>query len=221
MEYVTRADDRCVELRGATGAPCADASVAGVVGRRHDGRLLLRTGVVAGPVRITVDVRAGSPTEVEHGWEDVVEVSCLAVERPVLVAGPYDDAPDPSLRIDPPDAESFRLRVHACHRDAGYDVVADEPVEEYLLTTWPAPPGPAVVLSAGSDLALRAVRARDEAGVPTGAAPSDAARVDVLRAVQRLRGDRPPAVVESVEDVARREAAQANLLRVTRTDGQP
>ncbi len=50
-----------------------------------------------------------------------------------------DDPPDLPV-LTPAGPGSYRVRVHARGRDTAPDGVAEEPLEDYLLTVWPAPP---------------------------------------------------------------------------------
>jgi hypothetical protein len=201
MDYVTRVDERSIDLRGVAAQPHLVDMVGGLVAGLAGGQLRIVTGIAMGPVRVAVRQRVAPPAAVVDGWEDVVEVSCRAVEDDVVAAGPYDDAPDLRFAVNPPGAGWFRLRVHARGRDLDYDLVATEPHEEYLLVTWPAPPEPPAVLGAASGVAqqLEASQARSRPAVTGEPA---AAREGHLR--------------ESTVDAQRRAEAVANLLRVDR-----
>ncbi|WP_407341946.1 hypothetical protein [Pengzhenrongella phosphoraccumulans] len=85
----------------------------------------------------TLDAR---PDVVEAGWEDVGEVSFFADGRPVFVRGPWVEHRD--LRYDLVDGGVgwYRVRAHARGRDLRFDLVAEEPVEDYLLEAWPEDP---------------------------------------------------------------------------------
>lgn len=201
MDYVTRVDERSIDLRGAAAQPHPVDMVGGLVAGLAGGQLRIVTGIAMGLVTIAVGQRGAPPAAVAGGWEDVVEVSCRAVEDVVVAAGPYADAPDLRCAVNPPGAGWFRVRVHARGRDLGYDLVATEPREEYLLVTWPAQPEPPAVLSAASGVAqqLEASQARRR---PVAAGEPAAAREGHLR--------------ESTVDAQRRAEAVANLLRVDR-----
>jgi len=64
--------------------------------------------------------------DVEPDREDVGEVSVRADDR----------------RDDPVDGGAgwYRVRAHARGRDLMFDLVAEEPVEDYLVIAWPADP---------------------------------------------------------------------------------
>jgi hypothetical protein len=199
--YVTRVDERSIDLRGAAVRPHLVDVVGGLVAGLAGGQPRIVTGIAMGPVAIAVERRVAPPAVVADGWEDVVEVSCRAVGDDVVAAGPYDDAPDPRLVIDPPGAGWFRLRVHARGRDLECDLVATEPREEYLLVSWPASSVPPAVLSAASGLARQLEAAQGRSGRVAAGAPATA------RDARRR---------ESVADARRRAQAAANLLRVDR-----
>lgn len=153
IQYVTRADERSVDLRGAVSPHCAGI-IGGLVAVQAGAPRIL-TGIVAGPVRIAVDRRTAPPAVVADGWEDVAEISCAPDEDAdaVVAAGPYAAAPGPQSALRLPDEGWFRLRIHARYRDARYDLIATEPHEEYLLVTWPAQPEAPAVLAASSHMA--------------------------------------------------------------------
>lgn len=203
MEYVTQADDRIIELRGAVVPPHSSASVGGLVGGFRRGQPHLLTGIVMGPVRVTVEVRATEPGAMAEGWEDVVDISCGVVEPPILATGPYDVGPGAQFALEPDGAESFRLRVHARRRDAAFDQAVSEVVEEYLLISWPAPPEPARVHTVGSDLARRLYHSTQEASSSSLRNTASTARP-------------APGFVESAQDATLRAAAEANLQRIAR-----
>jgi hypothetical protein len=124
LEYITRADERSNDLRGATVEVNGTDMVGGLVAGLAYGQPRIITGIVMGPVRIIVDRRDERPGETVDNWEDVVEVSLQAAGNDVVAAGPYADAPDAGLALNPPDAEWFRLRVHGRNRDLENDLVA-------------------------------------------------------------------------------------------------
>ncbi|WP_263119765.1 hypothetical protein [Cellulomonas sp. RIT-PI-Y] len=158
MHYVTWADDRGLDLRGADISPHLTGVLGGLLQQQPGAAPRILTGIVSGPVNITVQHVDRPPVEVADGWEDVVEVSCRAVADLVVVAGPYADDPA-GAALNPPGAASFRLRAHARHRDMQFDLTTTEPHEEYLLITWPDSPAPARVLATGSRYARRSVAA--------------------------------------------------------------
>ncbi|WP_207913891.1 DUF6461 domain-containing protein [Micromonospora sp. KC213] len=105
-----------------------------------DGGAMIRTGIAEGSVGVELSVLAEAPTEVESGWEDIVEVSWRAGEGQASVVDP-DGASDPPLcRQTPPWPGDYRLRVHARGRDE-----ADSEYESYQLVVWAAPAAPQVV----------------------------------------------------------------------------
>lgn len=202
MHYVTRADERSVELRGVAAGPRPADVVGGLVAGMASGQPRIVTGIVMGPVAVAVERRDAAPGDVADGWQDVVEISARAVEDVVVAAGTYDAAPAARFAINPPGADWFRLRVHARGRDLEYDLVATGPREEYLLVAWPAPAAPPTVLSVGSSVAQRL-----EAGQ---------ARSGPRAARRPPRALAAPHWHESAVDAARRAQAHANLLRIGR-----
>ncbi len=119
------------------------------------GGAIIYTGIAAGFVNVSVDVRSDAPGEIDDSWEEIIEVSLEEAPVPVnprasvlgrnrgsdlrgfkivgLMSG-VDGFP-----VLNPDGGPCRLRVHARGRDLNWDGVDEEPREEYLLVAWPAP----------------------------------------------------------------------------------
>lgn len=204
LEYVTRADERSIDLRGAVVEGCDTDMVGGLVAGLTYGQPRIITGIAMGPVRILVDRRDERPGETVENWEDVVEVSLHVTDEDVVAAGPYADAPDAGLALNPPGVQWFRLRVHGRNRDLEYDLVASGPHEDYLLTTWPEAPSAPSVISVGSECARQLNTPR------TPSSPSTAP-VAVTNPRPAHSGDW---FTESPEDERRRAQAVKNLLRI-------
>jgi hypothetical protein len=131
----------------------------GLVRAEEHAIVAILTGIDSGPVRVAVDPRTGPPpaADLDSGlreWEEIVEFSGESpdgsVEVVSLTEGLVADLP-PLSATGP---GSYRLRVHARGRATHRDLAVSEPVEDYLITAWPAPQAPAVVHKAatGSDL---------------------------------------------------------------------
>jgi hypothetical protein len=108
------------------------------------------TGIASGPVTVAVLPRLDPPPPPELAdWDEVAEVSLDAPTGHIAVQGPMSDAPDhfPTLAAAGPGA--YRVRVHARGRDTAPDQAVFEPVERYLVVTWPAPAAPELVLKQG------------------------------------------------------------------------
>lgn len=204
LEYVTRADERSIDFRGAAVEVNGTDMVGGLVAGLAYGQPRIITGIVMGPARIIVDRRDERPGETVENWEDVVEVSLQAADDDIVAAGPYADAPDGSFAFNPPGAKWFRLRVHGRNRDLEYDLVASGPHEEYLLMTWPEAPSVPSVISVGSECARQLNTTR------TPSSPS-AAAVAVTNPRPARSGDWS---TDSPEDERRRAQAVKNLLRI-------
>ncbi|SHN43759.1 DUF6461 domain-containing protein [Cryptosporangium aurantiacum] len=113
----------------------ADFSANGLVAV-VDGGAVIRTGVPSGHVQIQLAVLAAAPSEVEPGWEDVVEVSWRAREGRASVV-----AAEPQLQQQtPPWPGDYRLRVHTRGRDE-----VDHHYESYRLVVWAAPAAPTII----------------------------------------------------------------------------
>lgn len=111
--------------------------VNGLVASRP-GFAVIRTGASSGLVTVSVEVRHTEPESVAvDEWEEVLDHSLHTHSGGLHVACLMDAPPDlPSLAASGPGW--YRLRVHARGRDIAPDGVAFDPVEHYLLTTWPA-----------------------------------------------------------------------------------
>lgn len=110
------------------------------------GIAVIFTGIASGPVAVRIEVRHDTPPTLDTaGWDEVVEVSMEAPTGHVVVQGPMSDPPGhlPTLAATGPG--HYRLLVHARGRDTAPDLAVFEPVEDYLVIAWPAPPGPEVV----------------------------------------------------------------------------
>lgn len=120
---------------------------------------LITTGINTGHVRITAITQDAAPVHDAQGqWEEIVEVSvhapagALRIESMEL--GPV--ATEPAL-LSPAGPGWYRLRVHARGRQTLFDKVCLEPVEDYLVITWPAAKEDPTVIAA-SERILRALR---------------------------------------------------------------
>jgi hypothetical protein len=113
---------------------------------------LIYTGIDRGYVRVTTDVRATAPEQIDPGpWDDIVEATVHAPQGQLsihwLEYGPFDEPPPlPLLSAQGPG--SYRLRAHVRGRDLHYDDVQYDPTEDYLLTIWPADPAPHLIIRA-------------------------------------------------------------------------
>lgn len=122
----------------------------------HPGEsLFVGTGVLSGPVRLEIRTLAAPPEQVEAGWEDVSEVSIWAEsDVPVTIGGVEDYLVEGLLgegvRLDAHGRGWYRLRVHARGRDLAPDARVGEPVEDYLVISWPGGQAGAVVHQVGS-----------------------------------------------------------------------
>lgn len=110
---------------------------------------MVYTGIDRGYVRLQTEVVAEPPDEIDAGpWDEIVEVSLTCAQGQLridaLEQGPPTDLP----LLSPQGAGTYRLRVHARGRDRAYDSVQNEPVEDYLVTIWPAPPTAETILRA-------------------------------------------------------------------------
>lgn len=139
--YVTRVDLRVIKVgRNDQVSTATNLAAGGLIVRMGaEQPVYLLTGIVMGPANVTIRTLDARP-DVEPGWEDIGEVSILADSRPVFVQGPW--AEHRELRDDLVDGGAgwYRVRAHTRGRDLLYDLVAEKPVEDYLLVAWPEDP---------------------------------------------------------------------------------
>ncbi|MFF1872340.1 hypothetical protein [Kitasatospora herbaricolor] len=104
---------------------------------------IVMTGTETGNISVDVDWTETEPPLDLDAWEEVVEVSMEFEEEPGLVFGPSGASSEVLPQLAP---GWYRIRVHARGRDEGHTLrtVSDDPVEEHLITAWPAPPGPEI-----------------------------------------------------------------------------
>jgi hypothetical protein len=133
-------------LVGDAGLPAAQdmsSEASSLIDLYPDGAMI-RTGIAYGLVSVTLDRLDEPPAalNLSRRWEDVVEFSLGHDTRPpVSIAALEGGEPDTLPALAAADAGSgrVRVRVHALGRDLHYDeVVADHPVEHYLIQSWPA-----------------------------------------------------------------------------------
>ncbi|WP_327191181.1 hypothetical protein [Streptomyces xinghaiensis] len=101
------------------------------------GKAAIYTGVSSGRVTVSVRTLRTPPAAVETGgWDEVLDHSLHAPAGALRVRCLMADPPDlPSL--SPYGPGIYRVRIHARGRDTAPDGVAVEPMEDYLILTWP------------------------------------------------------------------------------------
>jgi hypothetical protein len=113
------------------------------------GIAVVHAGTHTGPVRVTVQARTDPPPQTDlEPWEEVVEVSITTQAGQVLVeewGGPARDDLGNLVAAGP---GGYRLRMHARGRDQAHanPVAPEDPLEEHLLITWPAPAADETIL---------------------------------------------------------------------------
>ncbi len=112
------------------------------------GSATIATGVNYGPVKVTADAQAHEPTLDTGEWDEVVEVSIhFETSEADLesLGGAVEDEPE-EMPLSAAGPGWYRLRVHARGRDQGAEAtdvdIDQDPVEEYLIQSWPAPEAP-------------------------------------------------------------------------------
>lgn len=145
--------------RGEIPAQSADWS-NGFVAPMSEGALIV-TGINTGLVRVTIQgPHRSTPDQPEDDWEEIVEVSVHAPAGKLAVDSPLSGTlADDSAILSPAGPAWYRVRVHARGRALHPDRVSmEEPVEDYLIITWPAPPAETTILRT-SDAIERSLRA--------------------------------------------------------------
>jgi hypothetical protein len=118
----------------------------GLVDLVPPGGAAIFTGVYMGPVAVSVEARRSAPESVDlDGWDEVVEVSLAVPEGRLEPAAVGLDVEDPFPILTLAGPGDYRIRVHARGRDTDVDGVAEEPVEQYRIAVWPAPPAPEII----------------------------------------------------------------------------
>jgi hypothetical protein len=95
---------------------------------------------------VTLQVLDTEPDSVElDGWDEVAEASVESEDGELFVHALGEDSPPefPGLAHEGPGA--YRLRVHARGRDIAPHSRAEEPVENYQISVWPAEETPETV----------------------------------------------------------------------------
>lgn len=125
-----------------TSLPPADTNGLVVVA---PGIAFIHTGIHTGNVTIQGEVYSQAPALDLDPWEEVVEVSLEATtEGRVIVCGLGSDGPEELPVLSQQGPGHYRIRIHARGRDTAVDMTSSEPVESYLVQSWPAPPVPEV-----------------------------------------------------------------------------
>lgn len=107
------------------------------------------TGIHTGHVRVDALVGDRSPEEADlAAWDDVCEASVHAPHGELVVESLYNGPVGGLPCLSTAGPGWYRVRVHARGRDTAPDSVRDEPVEDYLLVSWPAPPETPLILRA-------------------------------------------------------------------------
>jgi hypothetical protein len=145
-----------VESNPDTANPQLEAAFAGQVnglcGGASPGALFLVTGLHTGRVGFAVELREGAPA-VDHGWEEIVEVSFAPRSARVALVE-WAGAASWALELE---QVEYRVRYCATGMEAGRardTLLEGEPMlDRYLLQFWPAPPGPDRVVKQTSEVA--------------------------------------------------------------------
>ncbi|MER6678744.1 hypothetical protein [Streptomyces sp. NPDC000983] len=109
---------------------------------------LIGTGINTGRIRVTIQgPHADTPGQPADGWEEIVEASVHAPAGKLSVESlEYGPLADDSAMLSPAGPAWYRVRVHARGRALNFDGVSTEPVEDYLIIAWPAPPAETTIM---------------------------------------------------------------------------
>ena len=129
--------------------PQADDAVNGLVAVNDLGGVVL-TGLHTGPVLLEASTHDSEPPPDEGSeWDEIVEVPFHPATA-VLTMSPWADTDEDNPAVEFAGPDTYRLRVHAQGRDAGWKVdnlPSDAtPVERYLIQSWRAPSAPERIL---------------------------------------------------------------------------
>ncbi|GAA3273083.1 hypothetical protein [Streptomyces labedae] len=152
------------------------------------GQVVICTGISAGWVTVSVEVRRYPPERVDtDAWDEIVDRSVETTNGALRVASVMSDTPDLPV-LTPQGPGTYRVRVHARGRDTVPDGAVDEPVEEYLLIVWPTDRQPDQIhrQSGHYGAQLRAQPSRPAPPVPT-AQGDDGIRRRMRERLQRRR----------------------------------
>ncbi|OJF12996.1 hypothetical protein [Couchioplanes caeruleus] len=102
------------------------------------GCMTIHVGASSGLVTVAVEPRTASPTDINlDDWDEIGEGDLYADTGEVIVRALMDSPPElPALTVRGPG--NHRVRVHAKGRDLHTDLVAFEPIENYLIQAWPS-----------------------------------------------------------------------------------
>jgi hypothetical protein len=122
----------------------------GLVRAEEHATVAVFTGIDSGPVRVAVDPRTVPPpvADLNSGlreWDEIVEFSGESPDGSVEVVSLTEGLVTELPPLSATGPGTYRLRVHARGRATHRDLAVGEPVEDYLITTWPAPQAPAIV----------------------------------------------------------------------------
>lgn len=108
------------------------------------GFAVVHTGTHTGHIQVTVDPRPAPPPLDLAAWQEVVEVSFTSTTGQVWLIECEGPARTDLGNLTPAGPGSYRLRVHARGRDqaAALHIPPEQPLDEYLIVSWPASPSP-------------------------------------------------------------------------------
>jgi hypothetical protein len=114
--------------------------------------VLIATGIHTGYVRVAVAVLDGPPTApAQADWDEIVEVSVRAPTGSLRLDAPLDGPVHGLVLLSQAGPGTYRLRVHARGRCTLWDKSSTDPVEDYLVMSWPGPYDSTTILKS-SDL---------------------------------------------------------------------
>ncbi|WP_329028357.1 hypothetical protein [Streptomyces sp. NBC_00690] len=115
---------------------------------------VISTGIHTGTGRVRVALLAAEPSSTADAWEEIVEVSVHSSQGRLRVDAFEEGAVESLPILSTAGPGWYRLRVHARGRTINPDGIQRDPVEDYHLAVWQAPPSPTTILRASDRIRI-------------------------------------------------------------------
>ena len=130
---------------------------------------VIRTGIHTGAISVVLQLHSSPPAiDLQHDWDEIADISMESTTGSLGMTRLMSDPPQDLGNLAWQGPGHYRLRVYTRGRDTNIDGVANgEPVEDYLLQIWSAPPSADIIHkqsdSYGAGLRASATRLPPEA----------------------------------------------------------